>query len=281
MRDESQLYDAYDVDAGGARRSRLGAAVGAFVSLAVLAGVVVWAYRLGVRDATDVPVVRAVEGPMRVRPDDPGGAQAAHQGRAVYDVMADAPAPLETIVIAPPPERLSAEDTASFTSAAATPPARQPEPAQASIRDAIASEVDGLVAAVLGVPAPDASGAAGALAIARAPAPAPRPAAVRVAARADAPAAAAPAAPVVAVDGPQVQLGAYLSEADALRMWRGFRARNGDLLAGRAPAVAPLVGANRTLYRLRAAPFADMAEARALCAALRSRGEDCLLVEPN
>ncbi|PIP98363.1 MAG: hypothetical protein COW75_00120, partial [Rhodobacterales bacterium CG18_big_fil_WC_8_21_14_2_50_71_9] len=36
-----------------------------------------------------------------------------------------------------------------------------------------------------------------------------------------------------------------------------------------------------TLYRLRAAPFADMAEARALCAALRSRGEDCLLVEPN
>ena len=280
MRDESQIYDAYDVDAGGARRSRLGAAVGAFVSLAVLAGVVVWAYRLGVRDATDVPVVRAVEGPMRVRPDDPGGAQAAHQGRAVYDVMADAPPPLETIVIAPPPERLSAEDVGSFARAA-PPPARQPEPAQASISDAIASEVDGLVAAVLGVSAPEAPAVAGSVAIARAPAPAPRPAAVRVAARADAPAAAAPAAPVVAVDGPQVQLGAYLSEADALRMWRGFRARNGDLLAGRAPAVAPLVGANRTLYRLRAAPFADMAEARALCAALRSRGEDCLLVEPN
>ncbi|PKP63650.1 MAG: SPOR domain-containing protein, partial [Alphaproteobacteria bacterium HGW-Alphaproteobacteria-8] len=76
MRDESQLYDAYDVGAvDGVRRSRWSAALGAVVSLAVLGAVVVWAYNLGVRDAADVPVVRAVEGPARMRPDDPGGAQ--------------------------------------------------------------------------------------------------------------------------------------------------------------------------------------------------------------
>ncbi len=33
----------------------------------------VWGYKLLMRDVTGVPVVRALEGPMRVRPEDPGG----------------------------------------------------------------------------------------------------------------------------------------------------------------------------------------------------------------
>jgi len=193
--------------------------------------------------------------------------------------MTDAAAPLETVVIAPPPERLAEEDAAPRARAAA--PVASPAP-QDALADAISSEVDGLVAAVLGVAPPDAApdaAPAGDAAVARAPAPAPRPAAAARGSAVASPAAQPSAA--AATRGPQVQLGAYLSNEDALRMWRGFRARNGDLLAGRSPAVAPLPGAERTLYRLRAQPFADMAEARALCAALRGRGEDCLLVEPN
>jgi hypothetical protein len=94
---------------------------------------------------------------------------------------------------------------------------------------------------------------------------------------------AAPAAPVqtAALGDAEVQLGAYLSEADALRMWETISTRNGDLLGGRQPMIAPLQGATRMLYRLRAGPFASTEEARGLCVALQARGEDCLVAGPR
>jgi hypothetical protein len=269
MRDDSQLYDVYDDVGSDAPRSRLGAAVMATVSLAVLAMVVVWAYRLGVRDAAEVPVIRAVEGPMRVRPEEPGGAQFEHQGRAVYDALGGASQPAPELATAPPPERLAPEDL-SVDERTAPPP---PPPVEAAV------EVDQLVAAVLGeeaAAAPQAPTAASGVM------PTPRPGAA--AARAAAPASAAvPAAPVevTALGGAEIQLGAYLSEADALRMWRVILERNGDLLGGREPVVAPLQGETRTLYRLRAGPFASIAEAREFCAALQARGEDCLVSGPR
>ena len=70
---------------------------GAMMSLALMVGVGVWGYKLLSRDVTGVPVVRAVEGPMRVQPADPGGEPADHQGLAVNDVAArgSAAAPAE------------------------------------------------------------------------------------------------------------------------------------------------------------------------------------------
>ena len=47
--------------------------VGAILSLGLIAGLGYWAYQLVVRDVTGVPVVRAMEGPMRIAPEDPGG----------------------------------------------------------------------------------------------------------------------------------------------------------------------------------------------------------------
>jgi hypothetical protein len=288
MRDE-QHYDVYrDVDEAPARRGGVWrAALAAAVSLAVTGAVVVWAYRLGVRDAYEVPVVRALDGPSKIRPEEPGGAQFAHQGRSVYDAVAGAAAQAPaSVTLAPAPESLADEDAPMTPPARPAPAATGPaaaapvEPVVVAPLDATAEEVDLLVAAVLGdSPEPEAADpfAPDALpAVPRSAAPAPRPS-QRVAAldtRND-------AAPAPAPAGPQVQLGAYLSEADALRMWTTIRARNGDLLAGRQPVVAPLVGTNRTLYRLRAAPFADLAEARALCAAMRARREECLIPGPD
>ncbi|WP_299350333.1 SPOR domain-containing protein [uncultured Shimia sp.] len=85
---------------------------GAVASLALVAGAGVWGYKLLVRDVSGVPVVRAVEGPMRVQPDDPGGRQAEHQGLAVNAVAADgaAAAPADRLVLAPEPIDLTAED---------------------------------------------------------------------------------------------------------------------------------------------------------------------------
>lgn len=81
---------------------------GALVSLVLIIGVAIWGYRLLVRDVTGVPVVRAAEGPMRVAPDDPGGAPADHQGLAVNRVAgigAAEPVP-DRLVLAPAPVEL-------------------------------------------------------------------------------------------------------------------------------------------------------------------------------
>lgn len=98
----------------GARRG-LGAALNglaAVVSVALVLGLATWGYRLAVRDVTGVPVVRALEGPMRVAPAAPGGVVAAHQGLAVNAVVAEGAAggPAERLVLAPRPVDLTEED---------------------------------------------------------------------------------------------------------------------------------------------------------------------------
>ncbi|WP_102110081.1 SPOR domain-containing protein [Oceaniglobus roseus] len=85
---------------------------GGLVSLALIAGTAVWGYKLLVRDVTGVPVVRALEGPMRPAPDDPGGDMAEHQGLAVNRVAAEGTAggPADQVILAPPPLALAPED---------------------------------------------------------------------------------------------------------------------------------------------------------------------------
>lgn len=72
---------------------------GAVTSLALVVGLGVWGYKLAVRDVNGVPVIRALEGPLRIAPTDPGGEIADHQGLAVNDVA-------EAGVATPPPEKL-------------------------------------------------------------------------------------------------------------------------------------------------------------------------------
>lgn len=86
--------------------------LGAAMSLALIVGVSVWGYRLIMRDVSGVPVVQAIEGPMRVAPDNPGGQIARHEGLAVNDVAGSgtsAPPP-DQIVLAPRPLELTDED---------------------------------------------------------------------------------------------------------------------------------------------------------------------------
>ncbi len=85
---------------------------GALVSLALIAGVGVWGYKLMVRDVSGIPVVRAAEGEMRVRPEDPGGILAEHQGLAVNEIAANgrAAGPVDQVTLAPPAVSLDIED---------------------------------------------------------------------------------------------------------------------------------------------------------------------------
>ncbi|MCR8547109.1 SPOR domain-containing protein [Salipiger sp. P9] len=106
---------------------------GAAVSLALVVGVGVWGYKLLVRDVTGIPVVQAMEGPMRVAPEDPGGTLADHQGLAVNDVAGTgtaAPVP-DTLLLAPQAAGLSDEDVPQGDLAAVARPAGRRAPAAA------------------------------------------------------------------------------------------------------------------------------------------------------
>lgn len=107
--DDAQDYDAPRGSAGLGRAVNL---LGAVASLALVAGVAIWGYKLVMRDVSGVPVVRAAEGPMRIQPENPGGTPADHQGLAVNAVAAEgsAAAPADRLILAPRPVSLTDED---------------------------------------------------------------------------------------------------------------------------------------------------------------------------
>ena len=98
-------------------------AAGAITSIALLVGVGVWGYRLAVRDVSGIPVVRAMEGPMRIAPQDPGGEIIAHTGLSVNEVAAEGSAAQvpDQLVLAPRPIDLAAEDQPVAAAAPAVP----------------------------------------------------------------------------------------------------------------------------------------------------------------
>ncbi len=94
------------------RLARLAGVTGAMMSLSLVVGIGVWGYKLVARDVNGVPVVRAIEGPMREQPQHPGGRPAAHQGFAVNTVAAQGTAadPADRLMLAPKPVDLTDED---------------------------------------------------------------------------------------------------------------------------------------------------------------------------
>lgn len=87
---------------------------GAVVSLGLVVGVGVWGYGVMSRDVSGVPVVKAMAGPMRIAPEDPGGNLADHQGLAVNAVAGSgaAEAPADRLMLAPVPAGLGEDDVA-------------------------------------------------------------------------------------------------------------------------------------------------------------------------
>ena len=87
--------------------------VGAALSLSLLTGAIGWSYKLIVRDISQIPIVRAQLGPLRVAPDDPGGLTAANQGLSVTQLAVnERPLLSDEIFLAPAAEVLSEENVA-------------------------------------------------------------------------------------------------------------------------------------------------------------------------
>ncbi len=289
---------------------------GALMSLALITGVGVWGYELMVRDVSGIPVVRAITGDMRVRPEEPGGQLALNQGLSVNAVAADgvAQAPADRFVLAPRPTTLSAEDTPILASmvvpmvasapqlaAATTEPEIAPEPDAA---DALQSgSMDALVRELTeGVEPIEEDGEADFAETAEITQPEPVLAmlagpGVKFSLRpkvrpAGAPAMVIPARAEVVEDTPiaeidaaslatgtrLVQLGAFDSADVAREQWTRIEGRFGDYLTGKSRVVQKAQSGGRTFYRLRAHGFDDLSDARRFCSALVAEGADCIPV---
>ena len=109
-------------DTTGRARAMINLA-GAACSVALVIGLGIWGYKLAVRDVSGIPVVRALEGPLRIAPENPGGDVAMHQGLSVNAVAAAGTAlPLpEKLILAPKEVALTAEDQAGTAELAQLP----------------------------------------------------------------------------------------------------------------------------------------------------------------
>lgn len=115
--------------------------VAALLSIGLVVGAGVWAYRLVMRDVTGVPVVQAMQGATRIEPESAGGEVADNIGLTVNSVLAEGGAapPEDTLVLAPPQPQLTEEDLEVQPQAEA---GEMPAPGAATPATDVAPETD-------------------------------------------------------------------------------------------------------------------------------------------
>lgn len=291
---------------------------GAFVSVALIAGIAVWGYDLMVRDVSGVPVVRAATTEMRIRPENPGGQLAQHQGLSVNEIAANGQAagPADQVVLAPPAVALSIEDQPVLPPRAASVELPAPlAPAAVSTVstgpqafDQETTEIDDLVRQLLEEEAsdtpdlrpdvddsPDPLAAEPAVLVETQAAPVLNAPGVRQSARprsrpVDVRAMIQPAAftPTISaeIDAAAIpsgtrlaQLGAYDSAEVARAEWQRMQLRFGEMLQNKSRVVQEAQSGGRTFYRLRAMGFVDLNDTRRFCSAVKAEGVDCIPVQ--
>ncbi|OWJ78198.1 SPOR domain-containing protein [Haematobacter genomosp. 1] len=266
---------------------------GTVVSVSLLIGLAVWGYQLTMRDVTGVPVIRALEGPMRIAPEDPGGLTTSYQGLAVNAVAAEGSAapPPDRLVLAPRPVTLEEEDRpAAALQAEAVQEKVAAAVDDAAVDNAVAQAVAALPADIFAPedpaeeplaeepPPPAANPPASNARLSADLRPMPRPPRRTAVAPVVQPVAQPVEASSLRTGDQLVQLGAFDDAATAEREWARLQSKFGALLRARSRVIQPAESGGRTFYRLRAAGFADDADARRFCTALLAEQAACIPV---
>ena len=85
--------------------------------------------------------------------------------------------------------------------------------------------------------------------------------------------------PVAPTGNTRVQLAAGKSEASVQKEWAALQKAHPDLLGPLSLHIERVdKGASGVFYRLQAGPLADKNAAKELCAGLKQKGQDCLVV---
>ncbi|MDE0212388.1 MAG: SPOR domain-containing protein [Boseongicola sp.] len=283
---------------------------GALLSLLLIAGLATWGWQLWVRDVTGVPVIKALSGPMRVLPEDPGGLASENQGLTVNRIAEErTDATPERLVLVSEPVVLDEDEDlamgalpggADVGAGVASPgdeieveeevvmigetPKFGPERANAVQEMAELSGTDLAVHEALAGIVTSASNVTGGTTGARL-----IPATVRLPPRRPeglaasiAPAAEPGAGNVRSLEiqpGTRlVQFGAFGDASAAHAEWERITSRFGDYMVGKQQVVQEVETDDRTFYRLRATGFVDLADARRFCSVLQADGADCIPV---
>jgi cell division protein FtsN len=277
----------------------------ALLVLAMFAGVVWLAYTQGVaRGRTETPVLTAQNGPARIAPQNPGGAEQPYKGFKIYEqpappdddvdtaTTAAVPAAPTRVAQVPAPVAAAPKPVALTPPPAAVVPPKPVAVAAPKPEPKVAAVVPAKVAPAAIKPPP---------AVAAKPTPATAPVVVKkelapVAAAPVGPATAAPrslalvpakpaavAAPPVATAAAAsgtaiLQIGAYKSQAEADGAWKTYKAKHAALLAGANEDVQQAdLGDKGTWYRLRIVGFPSKDVASAMCDRLKADGGGCFL----
>lgn len=244
----------------------------AAVALVAFAGVIWYAYHWGIGaiEPEELPVIRADSGPIKIRPEEPGGLEVPHQDKLVLNEIAPDPEKPQVERLLPPPE-------------VPKPPlpeaAEQAQPSDADVADAApdtAAPQDATAEA--DTPAADAP----ALQTAAGPDEKVEDQAATAESAPPPPATPTPTDAQVAAVPPGayvVQVASMKSREAAEGEWARLRQAFPDLLGERDLVVQSVdLGAKGTFHRVQAGTFTDRAGAEALCTELKAKKQDCLVV---
>ena len=223
------------------------------IALAAIVVVVIWP-PLSLKTPTDVLVVKAIDGAIKVKPADPGGMTVPHQDLLVIDLLKSGGADTEEVetlqprASAPEPPPISAGKT---DSAAADPAPDFATPAAPDAPDAADAPV---------------AGSENALTIQKKTVKAPS---VKLAAK--------PA--IKQSDGPVfvIQLAAFRNDDKAKEIASLLSEKHSSRLQGvRLQTMRLDTGSNGVFFRVVSAPM-SRADAENTCTKLRQAGQDCFL----
>lgn len=239
------------LDEFAAPRRRWPTAVLTGIVMAVFAGGLWFFYHQGVRQPApgpggEVPLIRADDKPMKMKPDQPGGMPVPDQNVSVYDPKPGA-APVEKLL--PPPEQ----------------PMPRPVPREATAQPAPSTAPAQSAPAATAAPQQQAAATTAAPKAPAKPAPVKEPAAA-------APAKSVPAGPV------RLQLASLRTPEAAKEEWSRLKREHPELL-GRLTAVAVKadLGDKGVWYRVQTQSFDSAATAERLCADLKKQNIGCSL----
>ncbi|MGK2871286.1 MAG: SPOR domain-containing protein [Alphaproteobacteria bacterium] len=282
------------------------------VTLLIFTGLIWYAFNVGGDHAGDgtLAVINAEPGDIKVRPDDPGGTNFAHQDKTVYDkidgneagleqLLPEAEEPKEKPTIISPYNNELPEDgqprvvrvPPPATGATPLAPAAAPEVVAPEIPDPMGrkkadTEQDDVVAAEPVPPvssaAPDDADQVAALINQEDEASEPVSAeAESVPQRAALEASPVTTPPAAALAGKifALQLGAFRTQGAADAGWKLLAGRHAGILGELEHYVTEAdLGERGRFFRLQAGPFPERASANTQCAALKAAGADCIVV---
>jgi cell division septation protein DedD len=277
--DDEILLDEPENDEDETGRSRrLLPVLLALIALAAFGGVVWYAYTwgIGAMAPEELPVIRAESEPEKVRPESPGGLEVPHQDKMVLNQVTPDPEKPQVERLLPPPETpkppkalgdaqpAGQSATGAETDSSASP--GTPGGAEAPVISGVAPKTDT-------ASRPEPAKAVEAPAAPK-PEPQPKPATPSSAGEPKTQTAAVPTGGAFVV-----QLASLKDRARVDTEWARLQKAHPGLLGKRQLAVQAMdLGSRGTFYRMQAGFFADRAAADRVCAGLKAKKQDCIVL---